>query len=138
VLAARKERPVLLIQLAGLVANVALNVVLIPLFGPSGAAVSLLASDFIVIAWMTVLVHRHLFRVPVARLLLKPTGAGVVAIPLAALVATRNALGGALIGVAASVAVLLLLQYVTLEEWRPVRAVFRAPFEALRRRRIQP
>jgi O-antigen/teichoic acid export membrane protein len=138
VLAARKERPVLLIQLAGLVANVALNVVLIPLFGPSGAAVSLLASDFIVIAWMTVLIHRHLFHVPVARLLLKPAGAGVVAIPLAALVATRNALGGALIGAAACVAVLLLLQYVTFEEWRPVTAVLRAPFDALRRRRVQP
>jgi O-antigen/teichoic acid export membrane protein len=135
VLAARKEHPVLFIQLAGLLANVILNAALIPPYGPRGAAASLVVSDLLVVVGMTVLIHRDLFRVPLAQLLMKPAGAGVVAVPIAVLVAIRTPIGGALIGATAYVILLLVFRYVTIEEWRPLTAVMREPFARMRHRR---
>jgi O-antigen/teichoic acid export membrane protein len=135
VLAARKERPVLYIQLTGLVANVAINAFAIPVYGARGAAVALVASDFLVVAGMTVLIHRHLFRVQLGTLLAKPVAGGLVAVPVAVLVATHTAVGGAIVGAAAYVALLLLLRYVTLEEWRPVTALVTQPFARFAQRR---
>jgi O-antigen/teichoic acid export membrane protein len=133
ILAARKERAVLFIQIAGLVVNVAINAVAIPLYGPSGAATALLISDLIVIMGQAAVVHRSLFPVPFAGLLAKPAVAGIVVVPVAVLIASRTAVGGAVIGAVAYVAILLALRYVTLEEWRPVTAIVRAPFARLRR-----
>jgi hypothetical protein len=54
---------------------------------------------------------------------------------VAAFVATRTPLGGAAVGALGYAAILLALRYVTLDEWRPVIALVRAPFARLRRGR---
>jgi O-antigen/teichoic acid export membrane protein len=130
-LAARKERKVLFIQIAGLVVNVAINAFAIPFYGSTGAATALLIADLVVVAGQVVLIHRSLFRIPFLDLLTKPAAAGLVVVPVAALIATRTAFGGAAIGAVGYVAILLALRYVTLEEWRPVTAIVRAPFGLL-------
>jgi O-antigen/teichoic acid export membrane protein len=133
VLAARRERTVFVIQLVGLVLNVAINAAAIPLYGPSGAAAALVLSDMAVIVGQVILIHRSLFPVPVVELLRKPLVAGVLVVPVAVLVATRSAAGGAVIGAFGYALVLVVLRYVTAEEWRPVTAIVRAPFARLRR-----
>jgi O-antigen/teichoic acid export membrane protein len=130
-LAARKERTVLFIQIAGLVVNVAINAFAIPLYGSTGAATALLIADLVVVAGQVVLIHRSLFPIPFRDLLTKPAAAGLLVVPVAALIATRTAFGGAAIGAVGYVAILLALRYVTLEEWRPVTAIVRAPFGLL-------
>jgi O-antigen/teichoic acid export membrane protein len=135
VLVARKERAVFGVQVAGLVVNLAINAFAIPLYGATGAATSLIVSDLVVVAGQAVLVHRNLFPVPVFDLLKKPVVAAVVAVPVAAFVATRTPLGGAAAGALGYAAILIALRYVTLEEWRPVIALVRAPFARLRRGR---
>jgi len=132
-LAARRERAVLYIQIAGLVVNVAINAFAIPLYGSTGAATALLVSDLVVIAGQVILIHRSLFAIPFSGLLTKPLGAGLVVVPVAALIATHTAIGGAATGAVAYVTILLALRYVTLEEWRPVTAILRAPLDLLRR-----
>jgi O-antigen/teichoic acid export membrane protein len=132
-LAIRRERAVLVIQIAGLAVNVAINAVAIPLYGSTGAATALLISDFLVIAGQVVLIHRTLFSIPFAELLMKPLAAAAVVIPIAAVISTRTAVGGALMGAVVYAAILVALRYVTAEEWRPVTTVMRAPFALLRR-----
>lgn len=133
-LAARKERSVLYIQIAGLVVNIAINAFAIPLYGATGAATALLISDLVVIAGQAVLLDRTLFSTPFAELLAKPFAAGVVVVPIAVLIATQTPIGGAVTGAAAYLVLLLALRYVSLDEWRPVIAVLRAPFDMLKRR----
>jgi len=60
VLVARAQREYLLIVGAGALLNVALNVVLIPVYGPVGAAVATLCTEFPVMASTLVLVLRRL------------------------------------------------------------------------------
>jgi O-antigen/teichoic acid export membrane protein len=132
-LAARKERAVLVIQIAGLLVNVAINAFAIPLYGSSGAATALLISDLVVVAGQVVLVHRGLFAIPFTELLAKPGIAGIVVVPIAALIATRSAAAGAAIGALAYVVILQALRYVTVEEWGPVTSILRTPFALLRR-----
>lgn len=134
-LAARKERSVLFIQIAGLIVNVGINAFAIPLYGSTGAAVALLISDLVVVAGQAILIQRNLFRIPYSALLMKPFIAGLFVVPAAALIATRTALGGALIGAIAYVLALFALRYVTLEEWRPVTSIIRAPFMRVARAR---
>ncbi|MDP9227048.1 MAG: polysaccharide biosynthesis C-terminal domain-containing protein, partial [Actinomycetota bacterium] len=131
-LASRQERAVLGVQVGGLVVNVCVNAFAIPMYGASGAATALVVSDLVVVAGQTFLIHRNLFRVPFFELLAKPVAAGAVVIPIAVLVATRTAVGGALIGAAAYVTILLVLQYVTLAEWKPLAVIVRAPFTRLK------
>jgi O-antigen/teichoic acid export membrane protein len=132
-LATHKERVVLLIQVAGLVVNVAINAVAIPLYGSTGAATALLVSDLVVIAGQVVLIHRTLFPIPFSGLLKKPATAAIVVVPLAVFIATRTAIGGAVTGAVGYAAILLVLRYVTPEEWKPVTATVRAPFALIRR-----
>jgi O-antigen/teichoic acid export membrane protein len=133
VLAARKERAVFVVQLAGLALNVAVNAVAIPLYGPSGAATALVVSDLVVVAGQVILINRSLFPVPLVELLTKPVAAGVVVVPVAALLAMWSAVGGAVTGAFGYALILLALRYVTADEWRPVTAVVRAPFSRLKR-----
>ena len=133
ILAARRERTVFFVQLGGLAVNVAINAVAIPLYGASGAAAALLISDLVVVAGQVVIVHRSLFAVPFADLLVKPAAAAVVTVPVAVLASTRSPVGGAALGAIAYVAILLALRYITFDEWRPVAAVVRAPFVRLTR-----
>jgi O-antigen/teichoic acid export membrane protein len=132
-LATRKERAVLFIQIAGLAVNLGINAVAIPLYGSTGAATALLISDLVVIAGQVVLIHRTLFSIPFADLLTKPLVAAAVVVPVATAIAIRTAIGGALAGAFLYAAILLALRYVTAEEWRPVTAVIRAPFTLLKR-----
>jgi O-antigen/teichoic acid export membrane protein len=133
VLASRGERAVFLIQIAGLIVNVGINAVAIPLYGPSGAATALVVSDLVVIGGMAVLVQRRLFPIPLVGLLTKPAATALAVVPAAALLASRSPVGGAVTGAVAYVAILLVLRYVTLEEWRPLIVIVKAPFGLLRR-----
>jgi O-antigen/teichoic acid export membrane protein len=137
VLAARRERAVFGIQLAGLILNVAINAAATPLYGPSGAATALVVSDLVVVVGQVILIHRTLFHVPVVELLKKPAAATVLVVPVAVAAATWSAAGGAAVGAVGYTLVLLCLRYVTPAEWTPVTAIVRAPFARLRRG-VQP
>jgi len=119
-LAAYREGAKFRIMLTGLGLNVALNLVLIPAFGPTGAAFSLVASDVLIVAWQGLLIRRHLFEIPFARLLVKPAVALLASLPVAILLFR---VGGLTAGVAAALVyagVLLSLRYISLEEWQPL------------------
>jgi O-antigen/teichoic acid export membrane protein len=135
VLASHLERTVLFIQLAGLVVNIAINLVAIPLYGPSGAAAALVISDLFVICGQVILVHRNLFRVPFLDLLAEPAAVAAVVLPLSVLLALHSPIAGALAGALAYAGALLLLRYISFEEWQPVLAVAVAPFNRLKRAR---
>ena len=134
-LAAYREGAKLTIMIVGLGLNVALNAFLIPAYGPTGAAISLIASDLLVVLWQGLLVRRHLFAITLPALLVKPLVAGVVA--LAVGVATVSVWGFGLpagMATAASyVVVLLAIDYISLAEWDPVLGPVRAALAARRR-----
>ena len=136
VLATHKERAALGVQLVGLVVNVALNLVASPLYGATGAALALVISDLVVVVGQTMIVHRHLFRVPWMQVLARPTVTALVVLPLTVLLASESALGAAVAGAACYCAMLLALRYVTLAEWAPVMETMRAPFVRLARRLV--
>ena len=119
-LAAYRERRRLLILVASLAVNVGLNVLLIPPYGPTGAAVALVVSDFLIVAWQTRMVHRSVFAVPFRRLFLKPVVAVLAALAAAIPLSTVTALGAAVAAPCIYAALLLLGSYVTREEWRPL------------------
>lgn len=137
VLASHQERPAFAVQAAGLIVNVGINAVVIPLYGANGAAASLVVSDLIVVVGQTFLIHRNLFRVPFRRLLTKPLGASGLAVPLAIVVGAQSPIGGAVLGGVAYTVTLLVLRYVTYEEWKPVVAIVEAPFALLKRARVR-
>ena len=119
-LAAYRERRRLLILVASLAVNVGLNVLLIPPYGPTGAAIALVVSDFLIVAWQTRMVHRTVFAVPFRRLFLKPVVAVLAALAAAIPLSTVTALGAAVAAPCIYAALLLLGSYVTREEWRPL------------------
>jgi O-antigen/teichoic acid export membrane protein len=131
-LAAYREGAKFKIMLVGLVLNVGLNLVLIPPFGPTGAAVSLVASDLLVVLWQAVLVRRHLFEIALFQLLTKPAAAGVGALVVAlALVSVSELVAGLAAGVV-YVVILLMLRYVSLAEWEPLLTPFRTALVRIR------
>ena len=77
-LAAYQERRKLLIIAVGLGVNVGLNVLLIPPYGPTGAAIALVLSDLLIVAWQVVLIHRGIFGFPLRELLPKPLAAAAL------------------------------------------------------------
>jgi O-antigen/teichoic acid export membrane protein len=119
-LAAYREGAKFRIMLAGLALNVSLNVVLIPAYGPTGAAVSLLCSDFVVVAWQGLLIRRHLFEIPFTRLLVKPAIALALALPAALLLRPIGGLPAGVAGALVYAGALLSLRYISLEEWQPL------------------
>lgn len=131
-LASRRERAALAVQLVGLAVNVSANALAIPLWGPAGAAAALVASDLMVVAGQVALVHRNLFRVPFARILSKPLAAGAIAGPFAVALDFWNAIGSAFVGASIYVAALLALGYISREEWRPVVSLIRQPSSLIR------
>jgi O-antigen/teichoic acid export membrane protein len=122
ILASHLERRVVRIMFIGLACNAALNAVLIPLFGPEGAASALVASDLLVILAQVRLVHREIFPVPWSTIVVRPLLAGAVAaatvVAMSPLGAIAAATGGSLVYAVA----LLGFGYVTWEEWAPLRA----------------
>ena len=119
-LAAYRERRRLLILAISLGVNVGLNVLLIPPFGPTGAALALVVSDVLIVASQTGMVHRSVFAVPFRRLFLKPVVAVVVALAVAIPLSARATLGAAVVAPCIYAVLLLLGGYVTREEWRPL------------------
>jgi O-antigen/teichoic acid export membrane protein len=114
------ERRRVSILAVSLAVNVGLNVFLIPVYGPTGAAVALLVSDALILAWQMGIVHRSVFPVPFRRLFVRPVVAVLVALAVAIPLSAVATLGAAVAAPSIYVAVLLLESYVTLEEWRPL------------------
>jgi O-antigen/teichoic acid export membrane protein len=119
-LAAYREGAKFRIMLAGLALNVALNAVLIPAYGPTGAAISLVCSDLVVVGWQGWLIRRHLFEVPFVRLLAKPTVALAVAVATAVLLEPLGGLPAGILSALVYTVALLSLRYISLEEWQPL------------------
>jgi O-antigen/teichoic acid export membrane protein len=119
-LAAYRERRRVLILVVSLAVNVGLNLLLIPPYGPTGAAVALLVSDALIVAWQTGMVHRSVFAVPFRRLFLRPVVAVLAALAVAIPLSTVAALGAAVAAPCIYSALLLLGSYVTREELRPL------------------
>jgi O-antigen/teichoic acid export membrane protein len=119
-LAAYRERRRLMILVVSLALNVWLNVLLIPPYGPTGAAVALVVSDFLIVAWQTGMVHRSVFAVPFRRLFLRPVLAVLAALAAAIPLSAVTALGAAVAAPCIYAALLLFGSYVTREEWRPL------------------
>jgi O-antigen/teichoic acid export membrane protein len=132
-LAAYREGAKFRIMVFGLALNVALNVVLIPAFGPTGAAVSLVTSDLLVVIWQGVLVRRHLFAIALPALLAKPAFAGITALALAfGLLPISGGLVAGLAAGATYVVVLESLRYVSLAEWEPLLTPVRTALVRIR------
>jgi O-antigen/teichoic acid export membrane protein len=119
-LAAHRERRRVLILAGSLAVNVGLNFLLIPTHGPTGAAVALVVSDFLVVAWQVGMVHRSVFAVPFRRLFLRPVLAVLAALAAAIPLSAVAALGAAVVAPCVYAAVLVIGSYVTREEWRPL------------------
>jgi O-antigen/teichoic acid export membrane protein len=120
ILAAYRERRRVLILVISLAVNVVLNFLLIPPYGPTGAAVALLVSDLLIVAWQAGMVHRSVFAVPVRRLFLRPVVAVLAALAVAIPLSAVSAMGAALAAPCIYAALLLLGSYVTRQEWRPL------------------
>ena len=120
ILAARRERAVVPVQLVGLAVNVSANFLLIPRLGPEGAAIAFLLSDLVTTGGQFVIVHRHLYRVPVRLLVLRPLAAASVAVLIGLAASQLSGVAAAAAGVLTYVGFLLSSRYVTAEEWRPL------------------
>ena len=120
ILAAYRERRRVLILVISLAVNVVLNFLLIPPYGPTGAAVALLVSDLLIVAWQAGMVHRSVFAVPVRRLFLRPVVAVLAALAVAIPLSAVSAMAAALAAPCIYAALLLLGSYVTRQEWRPL------------------
>jgi O-antigen/teichoic acid export membrane protein len=133
-LAAYQERRRLLIVVVSLGINVGLNLLLIPPYGPTGAAVALLVSDLLIVASQTGMVHRSVFAVPFRRLFVKPAVAVLAALAVAIPLSAVATLGAAVAAPCMYAALLMLGSYVTREEWRPLIDPLRS-FASRRRER---
>ena len=119
-LAAYRERRTLLILAISLAINVGLNFLLIPPYGPTGAAVALAVSDLLFVAGQAGFVHRSVFALPFRRLFLRPVVAVLAALAVAIPLSAVSALGAAVAAPCIYAGLLLLVSYVSREEWRPL------------------
>jgi O-antigen/teichoic acid export membrane protein len=135
ILACHREKDVVGIQAAGLVLNAALNVVFIPRWGGMGAAVALVISDFIVVAGQALVVHRHLFPLPLGSLLIRPLIAGAVTAPVVLLLVDVSEVLAAVSAAVVYGGVLIALRYIKPHEWQPL---WQPVLGAVRRLRKKP
>jgi O-antigen/teichoic acid export membrane protein len=119
-LAAHRERGMAVLMAAGLVLNVALNFALIPAYGPKGAAASLIVSDAFVLAGQAALIHRRVFALPFAQLLVKPLAAGALVIPIVLALRPYSGLLAGTVAALVFVVVLLVTRYISRSEWEPL------------------
>jgi len=131
-LAAYRERAKLKIMLVGLGLNVALNAALIPTLGPSGAAISLIATDLLIVTWQGVLVRRHLFALSLAQLTVKPLLAAGAATPVVIVLLPAGHLLAGIAGALTYSVALLAMQYIAIEEWDLLLAPARTMFTRVR------
>jgi O-antigen/teichoic acid export membrane protein len=119
-LAAYQERRRLVISGVALGVNVGLNVVLIPLYGPTGAAVALVLSDLMIVAWQAALVHRGVIAFPLPELLTKPLVAAAVGALCGLAVAQWSDVAAGVLAAFVYVLALQALGYVSVSEWAPL------------------
>jgi O-antigen/teichoic acid export membrane protein len=133
VLACHKERLVLYLQLAGLLLNAGANAVLIPRFGTQGAAIALVLSELWAVGAQAYVVHRYLFRFPLAQLLTKPLIATVLLAPVIVAASFVSSLGAAAVAAVTVPSLLLALGYVSRDEWEPLLGPLRGVARRLSR-----
>ena len=119
-LAAYRERRRLLLLAFSLALNIGLNFLLIPPYGPTGAAVALLVSDVLLVAGQAAMVHTSVFAVPVRRLFLRPGVAVLAALAVGVPLSAVSAVAAAIAAPCVYAGLLLLGNYVSREEWRPL------------------
>jgi O-antigen/teichoic acid export membrane protein len=119
-LAAHRERGMAVLMAAGLVLNVGLNFVLIPAYGPKGAAASLIVSDAFVLAGQAALIHQRVFELPLAQVLVKPLAAGALVIPVVLVLRPHSELLAGAVAALLFVIVLLATRYISRTEWEPL------------------
>lgn len=120
VLAVHCERDVLAWQLAGLLINVALNVVLIPEYGAVGAAIALLVSDLLTVVGQAWIVHRHFASLHLLKLLGAPILAALIVVPVTVAITTLSPGIAGLAGGVLYAGILVVGRYVPPHEWDPV------------------
>jgi len=119
-LAAYQERRKLLIVAVGLGVNVGLNLLLIPPYGPTGAAIALVLSDLLIVAWQAALIHRRIFAFPLRELLPKPLAAVALGALCGLALAEWSDVAAGLLSACVYAAALQALRYVSISEWAPL------------------
>jgi O-antigen/teichoic acid export membrane protein len=119
-LAAYRERGMVFVMLLGLVFNVALNVFLIPPYGPKGAAISLVLSDLAILIGQAILLRRDVFAIPFRQVLVKPIIVGACMVPLVLVLRSVSHLVAGPVAALAFAALLLAAGYVSRPEWEPL------------------
>ena len=119
-LAAHRERGMVVLMAAGLALNVVLNFVLIPAYGPKGAAASLIVSDAVVLGGQAWLIHRRVFEIPFGQVLVKPLAAAALVIPVVVALRPYSELLAGTVAALVCVVVLLVTRYISRQEWEPL------------------
>lgn len=119
-LAAYQERRRLLISAVALGVNVGLNFLLIPPYGPTGAAVALVMSDLLIVAWQAALIHRGVFAFPLRDLLPKPLVAAALGALCGLAVAKWSDVAAGFLAACVYAIALQALGYVSVSEWAPL------------------
>ena len=120
----RARRQLVIANLAGLAAAVALMAVLIPVWDAKGAAVAMLIAETLLAAWLAVaLLHSRADLRPQLRTVAK----AIVAVAVAGCIALMPIppLGSVILGTMAYLVVLLLLRAIPLEIWRATFGAWR-------------
>ena len=133
-LATYRERGMMLVAGGGLILNVALNSVLIPRYGPTGAATALVISSSGVLVGQAWMLHRHVFEIPFARLLGWPVVAAAVAVSVTVVVRPVSEILAGLAGAGTLAGILLASRYVAPAEWQPLTQPVASAVRRLRRR----
>jgi O-antigen/teichoic acid export membrane protein len=119
-LAAYQERRKLLIVAVGLGLNVGLNVLLIPPYGPTGAAIALVLSDLVIVGWQAALIHRGIFVFPVGELLPRPLLAAALGALCGFPLALWSDLAAGFVSACVYLVALQAFRYVSISEWAPL------------------
>jgi O-antigen/teichoic acid export membrane protein len=119
-LAAYQERRKLLIVAVGLGINVGLNLLLIPPYGPTGAAIALVLSDLLIVGWQGALIHRGIFPFPLRKLLPKPLAAAALGALCGLTVAAWSGVAAGFLSAFVYAIALQALRYVSISEWAPL------------------
>ena len=119
-IAAYQERRKLLIIGVGLGVNVGLNLLLIPPYGPTGAAMALVLSDLLIVAWQATLIHRGIFAFPLRELLPKPLAGAALGLLCGLAVAEWSELAAGFLSACVYAVALQALGYVSISEWAPL------------------
>ncbi|HEU4974690.1 MAG TPA: oligosaccharide flippase family protein [Baekduia sp.] len=120
VLATRRERGLISLLVVALIANLGLNLVLIPGLGAIGAAIALLVTDTLVIVGEIVYVSRRVVRLPISELGIKPVAAAAPAVCVMLLLRDVSPFGAALAASAAYLGGLGLSGYIRAEDLEPL------------------